>query len=415
MKNIIIIEHNDPKEFLFEYSDKMNYSVYVVTNILNDKYKNYSSVKDVIVTNVYDIQSSVENILSYINKNNLKIDGVMTFSEDLVVLTADISEVLGCKSIGSAAARVTSCNKLAMRVKLSFNSLIKQPKFCSFNILNDQDESILRNFEKPCVIKPVFGIASHGVLMIENNDFNFTKIKDEVLSVVNENNRKAFKRFCGNMIVEEYIEGKMMSVDGFVQDGVVHIVGMLEFIMGEKPHFTQVSSYIPARTSGMEFESVSKYICDSINVLGFKNCPFHAEIRLTDNGPYLVEIAGRMAGGTIHKSYDKVYSIDMIDMMFKCMLGINLEYDIKQKGINYHCFYYPEINESKVINSITYPDVSNISEIYLYNKKAIPGYKLVTYPDMPNSVLEYACFAENIEKLYEIKKIVEGNIKITYV
>ncbi len=414
MKNIIIIEHNSPKEFLFEYADEKGYNIFVVTNEWKEVYTKHRSVRDILLTDVYDIQTSTDNILAYLNKNNLKIDAVGTFSEDLVVLAADVAGILGCKGIGSLSARMTSCNKLATRIKLSEDIAIKQPKFISFNIFDDSDQMLL-DFPKPCVIKPVFGIASHGVSMLRDNSFIFEKLKNEILTVVNEKTRAPFRRFKGNMIVEEYIPGTMVSVDGFVSNGELIIVGSLEFVMGEEPHFTQTSSYIPARITGkqnLELTNCLKKITES---LGFRDTPFHAEFRINDTGCYLVEIAGRMAGGTIHESYNRVYGIDMIDLMYKCWLGEDINVALTPKGYNYHSFVYPDIGKESIIQTISYPDVSGIEEIYLFNKKCEAGSVLHTYPEMPNSVLEYACFSDDLGRLEGIKNKIEDNIKIKYV
>ena len=414
MKNIIIVEHNTPKEFLFTHAKSKGYNIFIVTNEIKEQYIKYVPVNNIIITDVYDIQTATDNVLAYVNKNNLKIDAVGTFSEDLVVLAADLSGILDCKSIGSLPARMTSCNKLATRIKLSEDTSIKQPKFKSFNIFEDQ-ENVLYDFPKPCVIKPVFGIASHGVYMLKDNDFSFKDLKDEILTVVNEKTRVPFRRFKGNMIIEEYIPGVMLSVDGFVSEGSLKIVGSLEFVMGDEPYFIQTASYIPARISEAQKLDLYGSLEKIVSTLDFQNTPFHAEFRINELGSYLVEIAGRMAGGTIHESYNKVYDIDMIDMMYKCWLGESINSDLEPVGFNYHCFVYPEINKNSTVETIEYPDISSLSEIYVFNKKAFPGFILHTHPEMPNSILEYACFSDTLERLEEIKNKVDNNIKITYV
>ncbi|MFA6938644.1 MAG: hypothetical protein WC229_00005, partial [Candidatus Paceibacterota bacterium] len=128
MKTIIIIEHNSPKEFLLKKAREKNYRIIMVANKFNEMFLKYLPREDILITDVFNLQTITEETIFFCEKNNLKIDAVGTFSEDLVVATSDIASLLGCKSIGQISSRVTSSNKLAMRVKLR-ESKIRQPDF----------------------------------------------------------------------------------------------------------------------------------------------------------------------------------------------------------------------------------------------------------------------------------------------
>jgi len=410
MKIIIIVEHNTPKEFLLKKAKERQIRVVMVANKFNDFFLKYLPKEDILITDAFNLHTITEDVLFFVKKRNLKIDAVGTFSEDLVIATADIASMLGCKTIGQLASRSTSCNKLAMRICLAENG-IRQPKFDVFNIYSN-DESILRKFPKPCVIKPLFGTSSHGVLMIENNSFDYQKIVDIVKATVNQEHRESFKRFHGNMLIEEYVPGKMLSFDGFVTSKKVSIVGSIEFVMSKEPYFTQVASYIPARLTVNERSFAEAYVKRVIKVLGFIDSPFHAELRIKDGCPYLIEIAGRMAGATIHETYNKVYNIDMLNLMFKCWLGNPIPKKYIPRGVNYHQLFYPKINKIGALADLNGLDeVKKLENVWMTRQMINIGDIVRIHPDLPTPLFEYAVFLKDLNTIYLTKERVAQMIK----
>lgn len=404
MKTILLIEHKTAKEFLLKKAKEKGYRIIMVASEPKDFFKKYILDTDILITDVFDAQNMVEKTFFFVQKNGLRIDAIGTFSDDLVVATADIAALLGCNGIGQLAARCTSSNKLAMRTKLAISGKVLQPKFAPFNIYDCDDVVVLKQFPKPCVIKPQFGTTSHGVFMIYDNDFNYDDLANKISKTVNRNIRESFRYFSGNMLVEEYIPGKMISVDGFVSHSDVTIIGSIEFIMGKEPYFTQVASYIPARLSESESSAVKDALKNVVNALGFECAPFHAEFRIRDGVPYLIEIAGRMAGAMIHETYDRVYSIDMIDLMYLNWLGESIPKDFSSFGINYHAFYYPNIQSSGVLLGVYgYEKFSQIKGVNHFKLMAEKGDTLKTYPNIPTPLFEFSYFTKNPNEVEVMK------------
>ena len=111
------------------------------------------------------------------------------------------------------------------------------------------------------------------------------------------------------------MSGPVVSVDGIVQNKKINTIGMVEFVMGPEPRFTQEANYIPAR---LDKETQSK--CEAmaqkvIEALGFDNCGFHCEQRITPSGPVLIEIAARLPGGPLQPGYKQAYGVDLTSLM----------------------------------------------------------------------------------------------------
>ena len=113
MKTILLVEHCTAKEFLLKKAKEKGYRIIMVASEPKDFFKKYIADTDVIITDVFDAKNMVEKTFFFIQKNGLKIDAIGTFSDDLVVATADLAALLGCNGIGQLAARCTSSNMLA--------------------------------------------------------------------------------------------------------------------------------------------------------------------------------------------------------------------------------------------------------------------------------------------------------------
>ena len=407
MTNIIILEHNNPKEYILQEAKKRGYRIIMIANRYNPMFEKYINANDVIITDVFDIQTVLDVALSFVSKNKAEISAVGTSGDDLLVVATDLAVLLDCPNIGSSSARKTCCNKLAMRLWLNKSKGINQPIFGTFNIFKDE-KYIFDAFVKPCVVKPIFGTSSHGVLMIKDNSYDYGEVIRMIKSTVNRDNRESFKRFSGDMVIEEYIPGKMISLDGFVQGGKLIVVGSIEFIMGKEPYFTQVSSYISARLTKEEFSSTKKMLSLIVKRLGFENTPFHAEFRLKDGKPYLVEIAGRIAGGFIHETFNTVYGVNMIGLMLDCWLGNNVDKVYKFKGVNFHTFVYPDIKRDSLLDSIDYANIKTDKNIWYFRQISQKGDLLKSYPKMPTALYEYSCFSPNLLELEKQKTKVES-------
>jgi hypothetical protein len=410
MKTILLVEHENPKIFPLEYAKKHGYRIIIVTNHFSNSFLNFITKDDIIITDIFNTATVIEDVLYYIKLNNIHIDAVGTFREDLVVIAGDLSSCLNCKGAGQLSSRKTSNNKLLMRESLSKNLKINQPKYTVFNIF---DENSYSNITIPSVVKPIFGTASHGVLLIKNRS-DIISLKNNILSTVNSNCRESFSRFKGNMLCEEYIKGKLISVDGFVSDGIISIVGSIEFIMGKEPYFTQISSYIPSRSSKMEIESCNIMLSHIISQLGLRNTAFHAEFKIKDGNPFLIEIGARLPGASIHETYNKIYQINMIELMFKCWLGESIPRYFNPKGINYHTLVYPKIKYPGILTKLSgINEIIKDSDIWYTRQIAKIGDKITVYPDIPSPLLEYSCFSKSLISLESKKDKIISLIRYT--
>lgn len=411
MKTILFIEHEgNIKEYAFQKAKEMGYRVIVASNTSSEVFKKYIDPDDIILTNTLNSQELVIAVVCFLSERKVKLDAIGTFRENVVIQTADLADALKLPGVGPGASRRSSQNKLLMRQVLFDAGFTHQPKFEVVNIYKHGFEKIIANFPKPCVIKPLYGTASLAVKMISTNEM-ISEDVEEIKSTIRTSSREAFKHFKGEMLLEQYIPGRVISIDGIVQNNQVNIIGSIDFIMGEEPYFVQKSSFIPAQLSTTERDECEKATKQIIGILGFETSGFHCEFRLTENGPILLEIAARLPGAGIYSTYDKVYGIDMIGFMFNAWLGVSIPNRYDSKYINFHSnFQIFDENEKVLVGLDNLEEVRQRPNVSHVSQTSVIGQKISVNSSSPTILYDYSVVGDSYDVLQKTAREIEKTI-----
>ena len=156
---------------------------------------------------------------------------------------------------------------------------------------------IVESLWYPFIIKPVSWIQSAGVSIIENESDYVTYLKNESLLQRNFENRGYN---TSQLIVEEYIDGSMYSIDYFVnaqwkiiysppvQVKIGKDIGINDF-MNYVRTFSQNQSHYPSE------QELHSYFWDCVNALGLCNTFIHHEFKYTSKWKLkTIEVNGRI-------------------------------------------------------------------------------------------------------------------------
>lgn len=412
MKNLLLVEHGgDSKSFIFDMLQGKDITIFVVATYIPEWLLSYVPKERIIITDTYDSKRLIDSVNNFIRITNISFDAVGTFYEHVVVQTALLGENLNVIHLSPEAAKRSSSNKLLMRQTCSENG-IPTPRFIT--IENPSVENLkdtLKTFGFPAVIKPTFGSQSYGVKKIESMETLEEDI-EEIINLTKQTKKEVFKNFNGKFLIEEYLSGKVISVDGIVNNNEILIAGMVEFVMGKEPHFTQEANYIPARLN----EDVEKKCHDMarniIKVLGFNNCGFHCEMRLTENGPRLIEIAARLPGGPLQLGYQKAFGYNFASSLVNVWLGEKITLTKNTKNHVLQKAVFPNKNGT-IENIVGYENIRKISGVWDFVLISNKGEKTITYPAIPKPIYYYAIEASSNDNLNILEKEVESTINFS--
>jgi len=206
-----------------------------------------------------------------------------------------------------------SVDKIAMRQR--FQSYHKKitPKY---TVVHDAGKTSIKKIKDkvgfPLIIKPA-GLGASLLVTIcfheEELEESLRKIFRKIKALYKHDNRKEEPK----VLVEEFMEGEMYSVDAFVTSrGKVTFCPFCHIKTGRAIGFDDFFGYqqmtptLLKRVSLAEAEEVAK---QGIHALGLRSTSAHVELMHTANGFKIIEIGPRI-GGFRHQLYELAYGFD---------------------------------------------------------------------------------------------------------
>lgn len=141
-----------------------------------------------------------------------------------------------------------------------------------------------------CIVKPADNAGSRGVVHLEAVEPTVIRETYEY-SLGNARN--------GTVMVEEYMHGPEVSVEIMVMDGEPHILAITDKYITPLPYFVELAHCEPSRLDAGTQEEIRKVAAQAVRAIGIENAPAHVEIKVTEEGPKIVELAARLGGDFI--------------------------------------------------------------------------------------------------------------------
>ena len=208
------------------------------------------------------------------------IDGVCTIASDVAAPTvAYVAEKMGLPGNPYEAA-VRAHDKQLMHRMLTAAGVD-----CPMSNL----QCPISDLRFPLIVKPTDRSGSLGVQKVER--------AEELEAAIA--NAKALS-LHGEAIVEEFIEGREISVEMISQNGVHHALQITDKTTTGAPHFVELAHHQPSTLPADLQQRIFAITRRALDALGLTNGASHSEYKITKEGRVVVmEIAGRMGGDFI--------------------------------------------------------------------------------------------------------------------
>jgi biotin carboxylase len=218
------------------------------------------------------------------------IDAIVAADDTGVEIAARASELLGLRANPPAAAAAT-LDKLTARRLLAAGE-VPQPEFVALES-GDDPAPVVAGFGGPVVIKPPMLSAGRGVIRVDE-PADASATVDRIRRIVSAAGRDADTP----LLVERYVDGPEVSVEGIVWGGDVEILAILDKpIPMTGPAFEETIFVTPSRHDPAVLAEVERITASAVRALGVTEGPIHAELRIEDGRPVVIEVAGRTIGG----------------------------------------------------------------------------------------------------------------------
>ncbi|MCH7896792.1 MAG: ATP-grasp domain-containing protein [candidate division NC10 bacterium] len=250
------------------------------------------------------------------------IQAVVSADDDGAILAAMAAAALGLRH-NPVDAVTAARDKHRMRAVLAAAGL-PSPHSTLVSIDEDPEEAA-RRVSFPCVVKPLFLSASRGVIRADD-PAQFVAAFQRVVAIL----RRPEVAVQGGalaqqILVETFIPGIEVAVEGLLSEGKLKVLALFDKPDPlEGPFFEETIYVTPSRHPAPVQQSVVACTAEAVNALGLRHGPVHAELRVNDQGPWILEMAPRSIGGLCSRTLRFGAGISLEEMILRDAMGLEV-------------------------------------------------------------------------------------------
>jgi biotin carboxylase len=257
---------------------------------------------------------------------NDPFDGVLTSCDYYLHTVALAAEHLGLPGAGAATIKVAGSKHL-MREAMRRAGL-PGPDFAVVTSA-ERASGEARRIGYPLVAKPVDLCASQSVSLVRDDD-ELSKAFEAIVAI--ERNARGQRR-DPIVLLEAYLEGPEFSVETVTWSGRTKVVGITDKSLAGDPYFVESGHMFPADLRAADADALATCAVEALVAVGYDTGVAHVEVKLTRDGPRVVEINTRVGGNWIAELVRRVRGQNLLNAMINCALGQPWTEEVRPTGI----------------------------------------------------------------------------------
>ncbi len=246
------------------------------------------------------------------------LSAVVGVDDLTTVAAAAIAERLGLR--GSAVAAVAAArDKYQMRQCLAAGG-VPIPRFRRI-ALKDDPFLAARGVAFPCVLKPLALSASRGVIRANNVD-QFIAAFRRIAALLGRDDVEVSGDAGQFLLAEQYVPGVEVALEGLLMGGALHTLALFDKPDPlEGPFFEETLYVTPSRLPADAQRAIERVAGAACVALGLTEGPVHAELRVNDAGPWVLEVAARSIGGLCSRTLRFGTGMSLEEIILRHALG----------------------------------------------------------------------------------------------
>ncbi len=279
MDSILIFGGGLNQMTLIQSAKDLGFKAIVIDPLENAPAKKTADVFEVVEPKDYNKTKEIAL------KHNVK--GIVTCQmENPLLLMAKLAEELNF-IFPSQKSVLNARNKFLMK-----ECFMKAGVACAKGRLISSSEKITENscseIKFPLIIKPLDSFSSRGVYKI--NSFNEIDTYSNITRKFSS---------TGDVLIEEFMEGDEVSVESVTQNGITTVIQITDKVITPYPMAVEMAHIQPSCVDEETQKGITELVKKAIVALGIDNCASHAEVKITSQGPKMVELGARLGGDYI--------------------------------------------------------------------------------------------------------------------
>jgi biotin carboxylase len=231
---------------------------------------------------------------------------------------AAIAERLGLRASAPAAVAAAR-DKFQMRQCLAAAG-VPVPRFRRI-ALGENPVLAARGVEFPCVLKPLSLSASRGVIRANTTE-QFVVAFKRIAALLARDDVTVSGDAARYLLAEEYVPGLEVALEGLLIGGTLHVLALFDKPDPlEGPFFEETIYVTPSRLPDAVQSAIRAATAAACAGLGLAEGPVHAELRVNDDGPWVLEVAARSIGGLCSRTLRFGTGMTLEEIILRHALG----------------------------------------------------------------------------------------------
>ena len=303
MKTLLMLGGGFLQNFVIQKAKQMGYRVLVLDADPNAM--GFRNADEHAVINIVD----EEACLKYAQEH--QVDGVLAAATDFSVLTMSrIAQKMGLPGINYDAAKRIK-NKAAVR-KCLFDAKADDTGY-SFEINSlEEVQKILPQVKFPIMMKPCDGSGSRGASRVDRAE-DFEKACKFAMD----------GSITHRAVAEPFVEGKEYGVESFVDNGEIHILGVMQKDMTLPPYYAELGHAIPSGLPAVIEVKIKTRVHKALVALDVNHGSVNMDLLLSESGDvHIIDVGARMGGNLIGSHIIPIGTgIDYMQNMIRAAVG----------------------------------------------------------------------------------------------
>jgi len=235
---------------------------------------------------------------------------------------AAIAERLGLRASAPAAVAAAR-DKFQMRQCLAAAGL-PVPRFRRI-ALGENPVLAARGVAFPCVLKPLSLSASRGVIRANTTE-QFVVAFRRIAALLVRDDVAVTGDAARYLLAEEYVPGLEIALEGLLIGGTLHVLALFDKPDPlEGPFFEETIYVTPSRLPDRVQRALRATTAAACAALGLTEGPVHAELRVNDDGPWVLEVAARSIGGLCSRTLRFGTGMTLEEIILRHALGWTID------------------------------------------------------------------------------------------
>lgn len=246
------------------------------------------------------------------------IAAVLSLDDSATLLAARAARALGLPHNDPAAA-LAARDKWETREAL-LRGAVPVPEFRRYSLTVDSVD-IAGEIPFPVVVKPTGLSGSRGVIRADNTA-EFVAAWQRARQIVQ---REGVELADGALLVERYLPGVEVALEGLLSAGALQVLALFDKPDPlEGPFFEETIYVTPSRLPAQTQCAIATRTAEAAAALGLREGPIHAELRVNDDGVWLIEMAGRSIGGLCSTVLEFGAGLSLEELILRHAVGLPL-------------------------------------------------------------------------------------------